>query len=118
MARRQCKKCPWRKDANPREIPNGYCEERHRALGGTIAGGPNSNEAVAYLETERIRLMACHESVVGHEQPCVGWLAHELGPGNNLALRLRAMDPNFDGDLVLVGEQHERFEDTLPKGAS
>jgi hypothetical protein len=44
----------------------------------------------------------------------VGWLAHQLGPGNNIALRLAVMAGRIDGNVETVGPQHERFEDTLP----
>ena len=109
MTRRQCAKCPWRVDVDPRDIPNGYCPRKHANLRSTIAkpgdlrfGGP-------------LQMMACHESKPGRELPCVGWLAHQLGPGNNILLRLRAMSDRSLGDFELVGEQHERFEDTLPE---
>lgn len=102
---RQCEKCPWRKATDPRTIPNGYSERKHAALSCTIAEpgffrGP-------------VGAMACHESPVGKEQMCVGWLANQLGPGNNIALRMWALAarPSFELD----GEQHERFEDTLPR---
>lgn len=49
----------------------------------------------------------------GAERVCVGWLANQLGPGNNLPLRLWA-SRNLTEPLELVGEQHETFEDTLP----
>jgi hypothetical protein len=58
--------------------------------------------------------MACHEAPTGAEQPCVGWLANQLGPGNNLALRMRVMFGQIDGNVVTVGPQHDVFEDTLP----
>ena len=61
-----------------------------------------------------LRMMACHESAVGREMPCVGWLHQQLGVGNNLALRLAVMRGKVDGDVETVGPQHERFEDTLP----
>lgn len=102
----QCKACPWRKDVVPeRDIPNGYCETKHRALKGTISEG---------FHLGPLRVMACHESPVGAEAFCVGWLENQLGPGNNLSLRLaviKGMVPEFR----TVGEQHETFEDTLPK---
>ena len=34
---RQCAKCPWKVSTNPREIPRGYSEARHRALTSAIA---------------------------------------------------------------------------------
>jgi hypothetical protein len=58
-------------------------------------------------------MMACHESPVGAEQPCVGWVINQLGPGNNIALRLLALDGRFK-HVRTDGPQHLRFEDTLP----
>lgn len=109
MIRRQCKLCPWRVDVDPNDIPNGYCTTKHANLRNTIAkpgelrfSGP-------------LRMMACHETMPSKELACVGWLAHQLGPGNNLTLRLRAMSDKTLTDFELVGEQRARFEDTLPE---
>lgn len=106
--RRQCEKCPWRVDVDPNTIPNGYCQTKHRNLRNTIAvpgevriGG-------------KLRMMACHETKPGKELPCVGWLANQLGRGNNIALRMVARHDSSLHEFELVGEQHERFEDTLP----
>lgn len=108
--RRQCKKCPWRKDVNPLEIPNGYDVEKHRRLCSTIA------EPGTLLPRGGVmRIFACHESPVGRDRPCVGWLANQLGPGNNIALRLAVVTGKIDGDFELVGEQHDTFEETLPE---
>jgi hypothetical protein len=107
---KQCKACPWRKDVVPdRDIPGGYCAARHAGLEATIAK-PGELRLGGVM-----RMMACHESAVGKEVPCVGWLVHQLGPGNNIALRLQVMrDPRYH-DLEVYGEQHETFEDTLPE---
>lgn len=103
----QCALCPWKVSTDPLEIPDGYSEDAHKALRCTIA------EPGAFQPSNGLRLMACHHSKPGEEFPCAGWLAHQMGPGNNLALRMAAMAgriPRFELD----GEQHERFEDTLP----
>jgi len=110
MSRKQCKKCPWRVGANPREIPNGYDEEEHRRLSGTIAS-PGSGEGIGQL----LQIMACHETPVGSELPCVGWLVHQLNQGDSIPLRLAVMLGRIDADVVTEGPQHERFEDTLPR---
>lgn len=110
VRKKQCKACPWKVSTVPeRDIPGGYCDAKHRALHTTIAspGAFNAGPSLA--------AMACHESPVGREQMCTGWVSHQLGPGNNIALRMLAMDGRF-ADLELDGPQHERFEDTLPKG--
>ena len=105
--RTQCKKCPWRVDVDPHDIPNGYCETKHKNLAGTISDG-RLNLA------DPLRIMACHESAPSDEIPCVGWLSNQLGPGNNIALRIAVMRGRIDANFQLVGEQHEYFEDTLP----
>lgn len=91
------------------DISNGYDPKKHARLKRTIAkpgvlgGGP-----------PRLRLMACHETEVGQEVPCVGWLANQLGPGNNILLRLAVRAGRVNAIFDLVGDQHERFEDTIP----
>jgi hypothetical protein len=109
MSRRQCAKCPWRKDVDPNDIPNGYCATKHANLKNTIAHPDVINVGM-------LRMMACHESKPGKEVACVGWLANQLGPGNNIGLRIKAMRDRTLTDFELVGEQHETFEDTLPEG--
>ena len=110
--RRQCKKCPWKKGSNPNEIPNGYCVDKHRALERTIA----KEGDLTPLAEGMLRVMACHESKVGQDIPCVGWVANQIGPGNNIMLRLRVLQGTIAPPRT-VGPQHERFEDTLPKEA-
>lgn len=106
--RRQCAKCPWKVGTDPHEIPNGYCETKHRGLKETIAE-PGA------LTVGGLKIMACHETGGrGKDLPCVGWLVHQLGPGNNLGLRLAATYGRVDTNVETVGPQHERFEDTLP----
>ncbi len=106
----QCAKCPWRKGVDPHSIPNGYSEAKHRALKDTIA-----NAGSFCLPGGVLRMMSCHEHPVGKEVPCVGWLDNQLGPGNNIALRIQMLDCENLRDLKLDGPQHERFEQTLPK---
>jgi hypothetical protein len=103
---RQCEKCPWRKGINPHDIPNGYDVEKHRAIENTIAKSLNID-----FETP-LRTMACHET---HEAHCVGWLHNQLGSGNNIMLRLQMRDCENAKGISLRGEQHEKFEDTLPE---
>ncbi len=106
---KQCHACPWKKGTKPKtDIPGGYCEKKHAALKETIA------EPHAFQFSGIIRMMACHESPVGREHPCVGWAANQLGPGNNLALRLLAIHRKCFDRLETVGPQHECLEDTLP----
>lgn len=99
----QCSKCPWRVDVDPHDIPNGYCETKHAALKSTIA------EPGSLRDTGRA--MACHET---HDAHCVGWLANQLGTGNNIGLRMRMISCENAGGIRVFGEQHETFEETLP----
>lgn len=103
----QCAKCPWRKSTNPHDIPNGYDVEKHKNLKRTIAT-PGDLRTVFSRE---MRVMACHED---HESHCIGWLMNQIGPGNNIGLRLRMSSCANAKDIKLIGEQHETFEDTLP----
>lgn len=107
----QCAKCPWRVDVDPHDIPNGYCVDKHRALADTIA---DPGSPLAGLSGGPVRVFACHET---HDAHCVGWLANQLGPGNNIALRLQMMSCENGARIRLVGEQHATFADTLPQNA-
>jgi hypothetical protein len=107
--RKQCKKCPWKVGTNPNEIPNGYSVGKHCDLKRTIA------TADSPVLADSLHVMACHETSVGQILPCVGWLVHQMGPGNNFALRLRVVTGQIDANVQTVGPQHERFEDTLPR---
>jgi len=106
--RLQCAKCPWRVDVDPNDIPNNYCETKHRNLTNTIAD-PGSLRSMGVL-----RSMACHESKEGKELHCVGWLINQLGEGNNIPLRLAVATGRIDANVEPVGEQHDCLEDTFP----
>lgn len=108
--RRQCAKCPWKTTTDPREIPGGYSPDAHASLVDTIAQPASLRGALGPL-----RIMACHETPVGEELACVGWLANQLGRGNNIGLRLAAMSGAIDTNVETVGPQHEHFVATLPK---
>lgn len=108
---KQCASCPWRVDCVPEEdIPNGYCANMHAELSGTIKSGMESMP----MPGGTIRAMACHYSKPGEEFLCAGWLNNQLGPGNNIAARLAVLTGKWPVPEI-DGEQHERFEDTLPK---
>lgn len=98
----QCPKCPWIKGVDPRQIPNGYSEEKHRALLNTIATPGDLRARAA---------MACHELEGAH---CIGWLMNQIGPGNNIPLRLQMLSCTNASAIRLRGEQHATFAETLP----
>jgi hypothetical protein len=112
----QCAKCPWKVSTDPNEIPHGYCELKHKGLENTIA---DPDDPVGQLRKhaveKELRIMACHHSTPESQEHCVGWLMNQLGPGNNIPLRIRMMNYDNVGDVVLVGKQHSCFEDTLPE---
>lgn len=105
--RRQCAKCPWKVSTDPHDIPNGYDEKKHKGLSSTIAAPADFIQALS----RSLQIMACHET---HDLPCVGWLAHQLGPGNNLGLRMQVIAGHIDAAVETVGEQHGSLEETLP----
>lgn len=109
--RRQCRKCPWKVGADPTKIPLGYDRAAHRRLTNTIARVGEAN-----LDIDALHIMACHESPVGRERPCIGWLHNQLTDGDNVLVRyLVRLGRLGGGDYVIDGEQHLHFEDTLPK---
>lgn len=106
---KQCAKCPWKVSTNPHEIPDGYCQIKHAALKETIA-----EPGEFFFPHHVFKAMACHHSNGQDKMYCVGWLHNQLGVGNNIGLRMQMRDCENIRDLKIVGEQHERFEDTLP----
>lgn len=108
MTRKQCKGCPWKVGVDPtKDIPQGYCKRKHQKLEVTIA--PEGRYVPGPL-----RMMSCHETPTGAEQPCVGWLVNQLGDGNNIGLRLHCIKNRGLTDVETVGPQHATFKDTLP----
>lgn len=108
MRKKQCKACPWKVGTDPdRDIPGGYSRTKHEALRRTVAT-PGEFSGVC----DGINAMACHESPPGKEDYCVGWVVNQLGAGNNIALRIQALDGRFSG-ISTDGPQHQTFEGTL-----
>jgi len=87
----------------------GYRREKHEALDDTIA----TPSKPAGLLGGTLRIMACHYSTDEKPISCVGWVANQLGPGNNLALRLRALRDPEVANVRTVGPQRKHFEDTF-----
>lgn len=110
MTRRQCKLCPWRLDVDPADIPHGFNYEVHRRL------GENIQRTSMDIGNGALHLMACHETKEASpsEKPCVGWLVNQLGRGNNLLLRIRAMRNDGFADVETVGPQRESYDEIRP----
>jgi len=79
---------------------------KHKNLEKTIA----KNAELVY--PTKISVMGCHEE---DEEYCIGWLHNQLGSGNNIPLRISMMGYSNVGDIKVYGDQHNTFEDTLPK---
>lgn len=104
---KQCDKCPWKVSTDPFDIPNGYDPETHAELKSTIAvegslQGPG-------------KAMSCHEHSDSEKVHCVGWINHQLGAGNNIALRMQMMSCDNIMSMKVVGDQHQSLEETLPQ---
>lgn len=83
----------------------GYDRKKHEALADSIA---TPGSLVGAKTT-----MACHGSAEDAPTVCVGWLHNQLGPGNNLGLRLRAIREPELGDYTLAGKQRASFAETF-----
>lgn len=106
----QCASCPWRVGCDPtKDIPNGYSVELHKGLRKTIGGSLSDA-----LSGQPMHAMACHYSKPGEEHACAGWLANQLGAGNNIGVRLAVLGGRLPVPVV-EGPQHETFEATIPK---
>jgi hypothetical protein len=103
--RRQCKHCPWKKGSDTSKIP-GYRRAKHCKLSSTVDKGITDI-------ARTLRIMACHKSKTGADIPCVGWMVNQLGPGNNLALRMAVISGRVDAHVVTVGPQHRTLQETL-----
>lgn len=109
----QCNGCPWRVDTDPHtDIPS-YDEDKHKALAATIAdpNDPIGSALCVMSGAQAQRVFTCHETKDAH---CIGWLANQIGRGNNIALRIQMYACLNAGKLRTKGEQHRTFEDTLP----
>jgi hypothetical protein len=100
---KQCAKCPWKKNVNPYDIPDGYDIEKHKALVSTIATNTEIQNTIISME--------CHETT---EAYCIGWLHNQLGEGNNITLRIKMISCS-NRDYEIIGEQHSTFEETIPE---
>ncbi|KVN83440.1 hypothetical protein WJ68_16130 [Burkholderia ubonensis] len=109
-AARPCPSCPWRVDQGARDIPNfdlplaeGLAATSPDARGmGPDFGAP---------------MFACHQSKIGSEIPCAGWLA-KVGhrhPG----VRLAVMQGKLDPETLVPGadwpELHDNYIEVLDK---
>ncbi len=95
--RKQCASCPWKRSVDPDRLPGSY--------------GHVDRDAVATHSAEGTRSlrrdtpgMGCHVKR-NAGLPCVGWLVQQLGPGNNIAMRIAVSIGQVDGNVETVGPQ-------------
>ncbi|WP_208450526.1 DUF6283 family protein [Burkholderia ambifaria] len=110
IAARPCASCPWRVDQDGRNIPN-FDLPLAEALASTCPDardmGPDFGAA----------MFACHQSTIGGEIPCAGWLA-QVGyrhPG----VRMAVLTGRICEDALTPGpgwpELHDNYSDVLDK---
>lgn len=105
---KQCKSCPWKVAASTRSIP-GYDRAKHERLRPIT----NQGDTPVFPTGRTLRVMACHDSRKGADRACVGWLSHQLNEGNNIPLRLAALNRPEWQRLELDGPQREDFAPTF-----
>lgn len=106
-SRRQCKKCPWKKSTG-KNIPNGFREDAAELL-------RRQTSSTSLRPCDPLEVQQCHETSDEAPLPCVGWLVHQLGVGQNFSLRLRVISGDVGANVSTVGPQHRRPEDVVPK---
>lgn len=113
----QCKACPWRVGVDPWTAIPTYDHAKHVALANTVAApdldveGTVDHMNAVLSGAKPMHVMTCHETDAAH---CIGWLANQLGDGNNLLLRLQVMSCTNVHRLRLRGPQHPDFASTVP----
>ncbi|MFN9470920.1 DUF6283 family protein [Acidovorax sp.] len=105
-----CPSCPWRIDQGAHDIPN-FSIDKARALASTCPDngglGPSFGASI----------FACHQSNVGAEIACAGWLA-TVGRAHP-SVRLAAMQGRLPVEALDPGEDwpelHENYGAVLQK---
>lgn len=109
-AARPCPSCPWRIDQSASDIPN-----FDLSLAEALA--PTSPDARGMGPDFGASMFACHQSKIGGEIPCAGWLA-KVGhrhPG----VRMAVMSGRISADALAPGpgwpELHNSYPEVLDK---
>jgi|GEM_PF-5746227 len=87
----------------------------HHILGVILTVKNGRSISLDVLKQKTLNTTACHCSPKGQEEYCVGWLHNQLGSGNNILLRLKMLNYENTNDIRIIGVQHIKFEDTVPK---
>jgi hypothetical protein len=103
---KQCKNCPWKESVNPADIPNGFDYKSHKKL---IESQPKEFEI-----TDKLSVMACHNSNDNDQMFCVGYLHNQLGVGNNISLRLKMLFCDNVSEIEVYGKQRKSLTEVKP----
>lgn len=105
-----CASCPWRLDKDARDIPNfdlRLAEDLAATCPDARGMGPDYTA----------KLFACHQSKVGREIPCAGWLA-KVGM-RHPRVRMRLMRGEISPEALTPGEDwpelHNSYSEVLAK---
>jgi hypothetical protein len=105
-----CKSCPWRKDARASDIPN-FSMAMAESLRDT---SPNERGVGPDFGSNK---MACHQSRVGEEFVCAGWLASvgHAHPGVRLSILAKTINPASLAPGADWPALHESYPEVLEK---
>ena len=105
-----CPTCPWRLDQDARSIPN-FSLDLAEKLAATCPDARNMGPDFGAA------LFACHQSKVGAEVPCAGWLA-TVGH-RHPSVRLSVSRGELNADRLVPGAHwpalHEGYDQVLEK---
>lgn len=103
MSTTPCATCPWRRGADPDDIPN-FNSDKARNLRCTVGDGDRFRQ-----------VMACHHSEEGDERPCIGYVAVE--GYSNLNVRMMALRGTLDLRAIADGAEtldlYDSFDEML-----
>lgn len=105
---KQCANCPWKKSTKHEDIDRreGFDVEYYKSVRDDFVSRPGFIGMSQDHDN-----MGCHKHPDEDDVPCIGWLAHEVGPGNNIGLRLWLTQFENSWDIETVGEQHKSIYD-------
>jgi len=110
LTNKQCKSCPWLVHCEPdKDIPY-YIGDKHQDLVYQIAIDGEIPDM-----TEPVKMMSCHYFDPEDQQPCIGFIQNQCNEWSNVGVRLNLSMNYVREEIILAGEQHLTFRDTLPK---
>ncbi len=101
---KQCANCPWKKSTKWEDIDcvEGFDMDFYESV--------RDEYIPKHMFDKSHRNMGCHKHE-GDDQPCIGWLLHEAGRGNNIGIRLMLSGVENADELETFGPQHTDIRD-------